>query len=124
MNSEICWFRFQKGYYKTPKVPVIQKTTFFKKVHNNSSMFSFACVRNMFRQLVKMRNQLWPYKKGKVNPLFKKKREGLVTINNLKYSTNEICFLVMHNRIMSSHLVKHGLRNHCYLVYYHLKMDT
>ena len=33
-------------------------------------MFSFTSVRNMFRQLVKKNNQLWPYRKGKTNPLY------------------------------------------------------
>lgn len=42
---------------------------------------------------------------------YKKGGRGWFTINKLKYSTNEICFLVMHNQIMSSLLFKHDLEN-------------
>lgn len=74
----MCWFRLQKGYYKTPKVPVIQKTTFFKKVDDYyCTMFGFTYMRNVFRQLVRKKYQLWPYRKGKVNPLLKKKGGGV-----------------------------------------------
>lgn len=33
----MCWFRLQKGYYKTPKVPVIQRNHifFFKEVDDD-----------------------------------------------------------------------------------------
>lgn len=85
----------------------------------------FTYVRNMFRQLVRKENQLWPYRKGKVNQLLKKGGgSGWFTINNLKYSTKEICFLVMHNQIMSSPSHQTWFKNYCYLVYYNLETDT
>jgi len=34
----------------------------------------------MFRQPVRKKNQLWPYRKGKVNPLLKK-GEGFIVYN-------------------------------------------
>ena len=66
---------------KLPKYQLSRETTFFflkKLMMINSSMFSFAYVRNMFRQPVKKNNQLWPYRKGRTNPLYIYIKEGVV----------------------------------------------
>lgn len=87
----------KNGYYKTPKVPVIQTTTFFKVYDKiNGSIFSFAFVKTCSRNYSERKKHLWPYRKREE---IIRKREGswLTIINNVKQSKTGICFLFMIN---------------------------
>lgn len=99
--------------YQLSRKPVLKKFTMI-----DSSMFSFAYVRNMFRQLRK--KPAMALQKGKLIHYLKRGRDWCIN----KQVFYGICFLVMRTQIMSSLLVKHRLRNNYYLVYYNLETDT